>query len=377
LALGRLRTHKRKHALKVATRVVLLAGALAGAAILTLRTVQSMGGGADSATYRGVSLAGAEFGSQVPGFGASAPGVFGVDYTYCTPETMRYFAQLGVTHFRLPVRWERLQSVPGGDLNNVELGRVLETLDSASLHGCRVVLDLHNYGRYCRGESRYPSGRIVGVPATDGLGITQEHLADLWCRLSDRLRDHQAIEAFALMNEPHDMGRADWRKISQHVVDALRFRGDRTTLWISGDGWSHAHDWQRNNGSRAWIVDPFDNVVYEAHCYFDHDFSGTYQLPFAEELLRDDAVLDRGISRVAPFLDWCRRNGVRGVIGECGIPRDEPRWLPVLASLLRGAATRKTPVYYWAAGEWWGDNPLSVQPKDGEQAAPLRVLLER
>jgi endoglucanase len=363
--------------LKVATQVVLLAGALAGVVLLGPRPLGVTGGSADSHAYRGVSLAGAEFGTHVPGFGGSKPGTFGTDYTYCTPQTMRYFAQLGLTHFRIPVRWERLQGTPGGALDGTELGRVFEALDAASQLGCRVVLDLHNYGRYCRGESRHPNGRIVGAPAADGLGITQEHLSDLWCKLSDRLRGHQAIEAFAIMNEPHDMGRASWRKISQHVVDALRFRGDRTTLWISGDGWSSAHNWQKNNGSRAWIVDPFDNVVYEAHCYFDHDFSGTYKLSFAEEQSRDGAVLARGISRLAPFLDWCRRNGVRGVIGECGVPRDEPGWLPALAALLKGTAERQTPVYYWAAGEWWDDNPLSIQPRGGEQAAPLRVLLGR
>jgi len=361
----------------VVTQVVLLAGALAGATLLAPRPLRLVGGGEDSPAYRGVSLAGAEFGTHVPGFGGSAPGKFGVDYTYPTPQTMRYFAQLGMTHFRLPVRWERFQGVPGGDLNDVELGRLFETLDAASQLGCQVVLDLHNYGRYCRGESRYPSGRVVGAAATDGLGITQEHLSEFWCKLSKRLRSHQAIEAFALMNEPHDMGRANWHKISQHVVDALRFNGDRTTLWVSGDGWSHSHDWQRNNGPQAWIADPFDNVIYEAHCYFDHDFSGTYQLSFAEEQRRDGAVLARGIARTAPFLDWCKRNGVRGVIGEFGIPRDEPRWLPVLAALLKGATAHQTPVYYWAAGEWWDDNPLSIQPRGEEQAAPLRVLLER
>ena len=363
--------------MKVVTQIVLLAGALAGAAVLAPQPLGLVGGGADSTSYRGVSLAGAEFGTHVQGFGGSAPGTFGVDYTYPTSETMRHFAEVGMTHFRLPVRWERLQGVLGGDLNDVELGRIFETLDTASLLDCQVVLDLHNYGRYCRGESRYPDGRIVGAPATDGRGITQEHLSDLWCKLSARLRGHQAIEAFALMNEPHDMGQASWRKISQHVVDALRIHGDRTTLWISGDSWSNSYYWQRNNGAQAWIADPLDDVVYEAHCYFDHDFSGTYQLSFDEEQSRDDAVLARGISRVAPFLDWCKRNGVRGVIGECGVPRDDPHWLPVLAALLKGAAARQTPVYYWAAGEWWGDNPLSIQPKGGEQAAPLRVLLER
>lgn len=362
--------------MKVFVRFVLLAGIVYGAFLLAPHPAHRGVQGARVLAQRGVSLAGAEFGAHVPGFGGFTPGTYGVDYTYCSPQTMRYFAERGLIRFRLPVRWERLQNVPGGDLNGAELGRLLETLDTASRLGCRVVLDLHNYGRYSRGESRFPNGRVVGAPAADGLGITQEHLADLWCKLSVRLRDHRALEAFAIMNEPHDMGRADWHKISQHVVDALRFRGDRTTLWISGDGWSTAYDWRRNNGARAWIIDPLDRVIYEAHCYFDADFSGTYKLTFAEEQARDGGVGDRGSTRVAPFLDWCQRNGVRGVIGECGVPRDEPRWLPLMATLLREAESRQTSVYYWAAGEWWKNDRLSIQPTEGRDAPQLRVLLK-
>ena len=42
------------------------------------------------------------------------------------------------------------------------------------------------------------------------------------------------------MNEPHDMGVANWSQISQTVVTAIRGNGDNKLLMIPGDGWSGA-----------------------------------------------------------------------------------------------------------------------------------------
>jgi len=67
-----------------------------------------------SITYRGVSLAGAEFGVDSSGNGP-LPGTFGVNYIYPDPAyaagytSPGYFLGKGMTTFRLPFRWERLQ----------------------------------------------------------------------------------------------------------------------------------------------------------------------------------------------------------------------------------------------------------------------------
>ena len=50
----------------------------------------------------GVNLAGAEFGSNVPG-------VFGTDYTYPTHAEIDYYASKGLGVIRLPFLWERMQ----------------------------------------------------------------------------------------------------------------------------------------------------------------------------------------------------------------------------------------------------------------------------
>jgi len=53
--------------------------------------------------YTGVSLAGAEFGSNLPG-------EYGTDYIYPIKDEVDYFTSKGMNIFRLPFLWERLQN---------------------------------------------------------------------------------------------------------------------------------------------------------------------------------------------------------------------------------------------------------------------------
>jgi endoglucanase len=81
-----------------------------------------------SLPYKGVSLAGAEFGVDAYGNGA-VPGTFGVDYIYPDPAyapgygSADYFLSKGMTTFRLPFRWERLQPTLFAPFDAAELGR--------------------------------------------------------------------------------------------------------------------------------------------------------------------------------------------------------------------------------------------------------------
>jgi hypothetical protein len=46
--------------------------------------------------------------------------------------------------------------------------------------------------------------------------------------------------------------------------------------------------------------------------------TGRYQLDYGAE---------QGALRLRPFLPWCAANGVRGLVGEFGVPGSDPRWL--------------------------------------------------
>jgi endoglucanase len=310
-----------------------------------------------------VNLAGPEFGMEEPGYSSFQPGRDGEAYRFPAPETVAAASRLGFGVLRLPLSWERLQPVPGGPLDREYTARTLETLDAAGRAGAGVVLDLHAYGRFRLGSEAGVRTLVLGAP-DDGPApdLLPAHLADLWLRLLERTGDHPALLACGLMNEPHDMGAADWHTASREVVHTLRAAGHRQWLWVAGDGWSKAQEWHRHNPRAPWIDDPLGRTAYEAHVYFDADGSGRYALSFDEELQADPSTARRGIERVRPFAEWCERGGVPGVIGEFGLPWWDPAWRGVQADLLRTTRERGLVACAWAAGEWWGDYPLSLQP---------------
>jgi uncharacterized protein (TIGR03437 family) len=133
---------------------------------------------------------------------------------------------------------------------------------------------------------------------------------------------------------------------------------------IPGDSWSSANRWQTVHGPFGWISDSVNNFIYEAHQYFDSDESGTYAKSYDAELSANPSLATVGSTRVAHFVDWCRNNSVRGFIGEYGVPDSDPRWWGVLDDFLKALDAAQFSGTYWAAGEWWGNYPLSVEPID-------------
>ena len=325
----------------------------------------------------GVNLAGPEFGMEAPGYSNLAPGRIGQDFRFPEAGTVSAFAGLGFRIVRLPMAWERVQPSPGEALDAAQVNDVLTLLDAAHVHGVRVVLDLHAYGRYRMGTEDGVRELVLGVPlGAAGPGLGPEHLADFWLRMSERVHDHPALLALGLMNEPHDMGVGDRHACSNLVVGAIRGSGYETWLWVAGDNWSKAHEWTAHNPVSPWINDPLDRTAYEAHVYFDSDASGRYVLSFADELRADPGAGWRGRERLLPFLDWCQRGGAIGVIGEFGIPWQDPSWGPVLEGFLAEVEANDLTVCAWAGGEWWGTYPLSLQPFV-EGATPLPESLRK
>lgn len=354
----------------------LACGAVATAAWKFPRTAVTAASDPPQTSKRlGLSLAGAEFGHEQPGFSNQQPGQSGLDYTWPTPATIHYFASQGFGLFRLPFRWERIQPELNGELNRNELAALRATVDAIADVGGHALLDLHNYARYSLHTPAGPREYLIDQSVNGKTPVTRAHLADVWRKLATVFADQPAVIGYGIMNEPHDMGRSRWKAISQAAVTAIREVDRETHVVIAGDAWSGSDRWEQINGRNAWIHDPAQRCVYEAHCYFDANASGKYVLSYEEELRRDPALIQRGVHRLRSFMEWCRRNQVPGLLGEFGVPADAG-WLKVMQPFLAAIGEAKFPCCYWAAGEWWGDYPLSIQPGAHGQPAPQLAILK-
>jgi endoglucanase len=314
-----------------------------------------IGGGRDVARTsqrfrRGVNLSGAEFTESV------LPGRHGVDYLYPTPESLDYYRAKGLTLIRLPFRWERLQPEAYGPLDGAERRRLDTVVMAAHQRGMQVILAPFGSARYY--------GDVIGSAE-----VPSDAFADFWQRLATQYRDNPGVWAYGLMNEPYDTdGR--WPEAAQAAVDAIREVDPERLVLVPGDHWSDAHLWMKHNASLD-IQDPAGNLMYEAHVYFDSDHSGRYDRSYDDE----GAYEWIGVDRVRPFVEWCKSRGRRCFIGEYGTPGDDPRWLEVLGKFLAYLDEHMIGGTYWAGGPWWGDYPLSVEPRQGRDRPQMAVLM--
>ena len=303
----------------------------------------------------GVNLAGAEFGSNFPG-------TFNSDYTYPTADELDYFNSKGLRLMRLPFKWERLQPVLGGDLDNQELGRIENFLQLAKDRNMLVILDLHNYGRY----NINGSDKIIGSAE-----VTISHVKDLWNKLSSALANRNEIWAYGIMNEPHDMlSSTTWFDIAQSIINGIRDNDNNTKIIVGGDSWSSAERWLSYSDNLKDLQDPSNNLVFEAHVYFDDDASGQYNSSYDGE----NANPNIGVDRVKPFIEWLQTNRLRGFIGEYGVPSNDTRWLTALDNFLKYLKQNCVNGTYWAAGPWWGNYILSIEPESGTDKPQMSVV---
>src|SRR5215207_10658771 len=102
---------------------------------------------------RGVNVSGAEFGAPysldpTSNFSNRRPGRYNYAYHYDGQATFDYLARRGIKLIRLQIRWERIQPVLGGALDETELRRLKAAVGRAADAGLKVILDVHNFGDY-------------------------------------------------------------------------------------------------------------------------------------------------------------------------------------------------------------------------------------
>lgn len=295
----------------------------------------------------GVNLAGLEFGSKIPG-------KFGVDYKLPSEEQVAYYADVGFKYIRVPVLWERLQPKMFAGIDPYYSSRIKRILELSRVNGLKVVLDVHNYGKYW------------GVAVGSGV-VPAAAFQDLWKKLANEFHKFPSLHAYGLMNEPAGpIGL--WHEVAQSGVDGIRSVDGVRRIYVAGDRYSGAQKWGAYNPI-PFVVDPAGLEFYEAHLYIDKNSSGTYTDSIPEK--SPDILVSE---RLAPFLEWLNRNGRRGVIGEWGVPAGSEAWVGAAKAVMSYARGYCMETYVWAGGAWSPGYKLSLEPVAGVDKPLVREL---
>lgn len=300
----------------------------------------------------GLNISGGEFN----GTGGTADST----YHYPSLSDLQFYNSKGVDFIRVPVKWERLQDTLGGPLDlSGDIALLKKMLADAASLGMEVAIDLHNYGRY--------NDIPIGAPG----GPTIEQFASFWKAMATEFKDFPALIGYDIMNEPHDMPTATtWKNAAQAATDAIRSVDTSNIIYLSGDGWSSAHTWLDNNRDLI-INDPAGRIIYVAHSYYDHYNQGFYNGTYDQE----GAYPTIGIDRLKPFVDWLNANGLKGQVGEFGIPSDDPRWLVVQQNTLDYMKANNLEGIAWGGGTWFGtDYKLFTARPDATDSAYMDLL---
>ena len=305
----------------------------------------------------GINICGAEFEEK------TIPGVLNKDYAYPSNDDIEYFYQQGFQLMTVPFKWERVQQVQGGELDRANIDEIRRVILYCAPRNIKVLLSMHNFGRYRIGDTDY----VVGSTT-----VTREHLADFWVKMAIELNDFKNVFGFEIMCEPHDMGEFDWFTTAQETIKAIRTVDKKTSIIISGDNYANAELWRQYSDVLKNLVDPYNNLIYDAHSYFDKNYSGRYQ----ENYDSSGATEYTGVLRMMPFVRWLKDNNKQGFVGEYGIPDTDIRWLKLLQHFLKYLSENNLNGCYWAAGSLWDKYPLSVQPFVQADRPQMEILLQ-
>jgi endoglucanase len=304
-----------------------------------------------------------EFGINIvgPALSPGTRGTYAKDYIYPDDSSFAYYRSKGFRVASVTFLWERLQPKLFAELDVEEAERLQVLIEKVRDQNMALIIGPHNYARYAVKDG-FPE--LIGSEA-----VPVAAFIDFWRRVAIRFATQKEGLIFTLMNEPHDTKRT-WTGIAQDAVNAIREVDKERWIYVPGDGWSSARSWREFNEDLV-IADSSDRLVYVAHQYFDGSAKGVYEKSYDEDRVRPEIA----VNRLRPFLDWLRRRGLRGTVTEYGVPNDDSRWLTVLDSALNTLKQAGVGGAYWAGGPWWGDYPLSSEPRDGKDAPVMSVLI--
>lgn len=308
--------------------------------------------------------------------GGSVPGTFGYDYMYPRFQDLYYFKAKGVRLIRLPFRAARfIEDIknPEPDYandNKSDVAAMKAVVAEAERLGIWVFLDAHDYAERTIDGTQYKIGEGE---------YTIERFAKMWGAIANEFKEYTNIWGYDLQNEPKVTAQV-LVEAYQAAIDEIRKVDTRAQIIVEGTNWASAYEWIYGNHADkqypgystevAWsykenspwllagLQDPQNKIVFQAHGYFDKDNSGTYKSGYTDVDYR---------KRFLPFLEWCRTNNAKGLIGEFGVPYTEhstgdPRYMEMLEGALQLFREYGMNATYWCAGAMYEGNSLTCQP---------------
>jgi endoglucanase len=304
-------------------------------------------------TFIGINICGPEFGEK------NFPGNLNTDYIYPDFPEIDYFSKKGFSVISLPVKWERIQRSLFGNLDSNETNELKKFINRCNAFNEKVIITLQNFGRYKQNKKELILGKELPVTA----------LPDVWKKIAQTLSGYPNVYGYDIMNEPFDIKEKVWFETAQQTIDSIRKYDTSVNIIVDGLSYSYCFDWIYNNDKLKNLKDLSDKIIYDAHCYFDEDHSGRYQKKFNK--YPDPNI---GVQRVKPFISWLEKNHKKGIIGEFGIPANEEKWFVVMDNFLNYIHQHNLSAKYWAAGKWWNQYDLSIEPANGIDKPQMAIL---
>lgn len=309
------------------------------------------------------------------------PGSHGTNYGFpLESEIKRAVEKYNVRKFRIGFLWERIVK-PGGR-SELYMGKdaggnyytpeqLIIVLKLCKKYGATAMLDMHNYGGYSSTGSSANRKKI-------GNGVSAQQWANDWCALIRFLATDadawSAIYGFDTMNEWESMTYATVKAACQTWLDVCApYTGDKMCVF-EGINFSSTRDWVKNNPDFYTLKHPRGKkyLEFSGHLYLDQDASGYYtnkgdtinsgEVSSLQSLASQKVTFETvGTARIAGFADWCKKNGVKGNIGENIVTGNLPNLLKGEAKLLDFCIDAGIDVYVFGMSDRFGDNHHNIE----------------
>lgn len=301
--------------------------------------------------YPGVNISGGEYSGDKVG------AKLFTDYVYPARSQLEYYRAKGMKVVRVPFDLMRLQPQIRGDLDTVEVSRLLTIVNDAKSLGLVVLLDPHNYGSL---RDSWGHEVVIGSRA----GFEADAFADFWSRMADVFKSKDHVW-FGLMNEPYVQSAAEWRQIAEEAVHAIRAAGATNKILVQGTSWTGAHSWLTSGNAAAWADFKDTNFAVEVHQYLDVDSSGTHTNCVAGSA-----------AKLKDVTEWARARQFDLFLGELGWST-EPLCMEEGEKAMAYLASNRDVwlgYAYWAGGAWLGEYMFTIEP-NGQDRPQMDVLL--